>query len=156
MQPSGEYYRARSNGPMLDLWPEAHDAKRYAGPYPVVAHPPCTRWCSLARLVASQHPKDPAYAVGADSGCFRAALKAVRQWGGVLEHPAYSLACSKYKLTRPAAGGGWLNEREWVCELSQAAYGHQGRKLTWLLFVGRRPPFELDWSRPPARRRSCR
>ena len=37
--------------------------------------------------------------------------------------------------------------REWVCQVAQAAYGHRARKLTWLLYGGRRLP-ELDWSVP--------
>ena len=89
--------------------------------------------------------------IGADGGTFKSALAAVRKWGGVLEHPAFSRAWPVFKLVRPKRGGGWtrVNDREWVCEVSQAAYGHRGRKLTWLLYVGRCPPPDLDWSRPP-------
>lgn len=65
----------------VDVWGEDRDARLYAGPYPVVAHPPCARWCALAPLNAAMH----GYAIGDDGGCFEAALAAVEKWGGVLD-----------------------------------------------------------------------
>lgn len=133
----------------VDPWDEERDARLYAGPHPVVAHPPCARWCRLAKFVQHQYPDKR---VGEDGGCFEAALLAVRTFGGVLEHPAWSMAWAAFGLPRPSRGG-WIesmwNRGEWVTEVSQVAYGHLAQKRTWLLFVGSAPA-ALDWSEPPA------
>lgn len=94
--------------PNVDPWDKARDARLYAGPHPVVAHPPCSRWCRLAGLVEARwgHKR------GDGGGCFAAALAAVRRWGGVLEHPAYSDAWVAFGLPRPDRHGGWFGG-EW-------------------------------------------
>lgn len=133
--------------PGVDLWDEQRDARRYAGPHPVVAHPPCARWCKLAKFSAARHGR----AVGDDGGTFAAALAAVRRWGGVLEHPAWTLAWPRFGLpTPPARGWGrsMLAPVEWVCEVAQSAYGHEARKLTWLMLVALEPPTDTRWARP--------
>lgn len=132
----------------VDVWDVTRDARTYAGPHPVVAHPPCSRWCQLAHVNQKRYGQR----VGDDGGCFAAALASVRRWGGVLEHPAFSYAWPAFNLPRPRRFG-WTRDLvtgEWVCEVSQAAYGHAARKLTWLLYVGDAPPPQLDWSRPAA------
>lgn len=63
----------------VDPWDEARDARQYAGPWPVVAHPPCQRW---GRLWHGSTRKPHQFKLGDDAGCFAAALAAVRQWGG--------------------------------------------------------------------------
>src|SRR3546814_6498917 len=70
--------------PGVDPWDETRDARRYAGPWPVVAHPPCQRWGRYWNGGPSARVKCK---LGDDNGCFGAALAAVRRWGGVLEHP---------------------------------------------------------------------
>lgn len=129
----------------VEPWDEQRDARLYAGPWPVVVHPPCARWCRLAKLVESLGGA----AVGDDGGTFAAALASVRAWGGVLEHPAWSMAWAVHGLIRPPAFG-WARTTDgsWVCEVAQAAYGHRAPKLTWLYYVGDPPPPPLDWSRP--------
>lgn len=133
--------------PDVDPWDVRRDARLYAGSAPVVAHPPCARWCRLAGLVEARYPT---LRRGEDGGTFAAALRSVRQWGGVLEHPAFSDAWSAYDLVPPTAFG-WTREafgNGWVCEVSQTPYGHRAQKLTWLYYVGVVPPPPLNWSRP--------
>lgn len=128
--------------PNVDPWDEARDARKYAGPHPVVAHPPCSRWCRLAGLVEARwgHKR------GDDGGCFEAALRAVRTFGGVLEHPAYSDAFAKFELPIPQAGGGWQRGicGGWSCHVEQGRYGHRAKKATWLYAFGVVPP-TLRW-----------
>ena len=131
---------ARLNG--VELWDEKRDARTYPGPHPVVAHPPCSRWCRLAGLVEARwgHKR------GEDGGCFAAALDAVRKWGGVLEHPAYTDAWAAFGLCRPPRQGGWLGDLwgGWVCHVEQGRYGHPAKKATWLYAVGCQLPI-LRW-----------
>lgn len=135
--------------PNVDVWDEARDARLYDGPWPVVAHPPCNHWCQLASVNAARYTT---FKIGDDGGCFAAALRAVRTFGGVLEHPAYSLAWLEFGLPVPGHGG-WtqsINDAGWTTALSQVAYGHDARKRTWLYAVGCDLP-TLNWSEPPAR-----
>jgi hypothetical protein len=133
--------------PDVDCWPEDRDARLYAGPHPCVAHPPCQRWSMLANVVQSRYPH---LRVGADGGCFASALASVRKWGGVLEHPAESMAWPAHGLPRPSRAG-WQFDSEtggWVCEVAQSAYGHRARKRTWLFYFGACPPPPLRWEKP--------
>lgn len=114
---------------------EKRDARSYVGELPVIAHPPCQRWCRLAGLVEARwgHKR------GEDGGLFAFALETLRRVGGVLEHPAYSDAWAAYGLPRPPTGGGWVpgaNPGEWTCYVEQWRYGHRAKKATWLYVVG--------------------
>ncbi len=133
--------------PDVDAWPEDRDARTYAGPWPVVAHPPCASWGRYAKVKPDSRAKGPR--LGDDGGTFAAALASVRAWGGVLEHPRDSKAWAAYGLTVPPAGGGWsrsmLRPREWVCAVEQGHYGHAAQKPTWLLYVGDVEPPPLVW-----------
>lgn len=129
--------------PDVDPWDEARDARRYAGPWPVVAHPPCERWGRYA--TGGPNPRARRREVGDDAGCFAAALNAVEAYGGVLEHPAATKAFAHFGLDRPPLAGGWARSRAgWVCHVEQGQYGHPARKATWLYAVGPKPP-ELLW-----------
>lgn len=128
--------------PGVDPWDEQRDALLYQGPHPVVAHPPCTRWCRLAGLVEARY----GYKKGEDGGLFEFALNAVRQHGGILEHPAYSAAWSKYDLPVPSRYGGWQKGfcGGWSCQVEQGRYGHPAKKATWLYAYGTELP-SLRW-----------
>jgi hypothetical protein len=133
--------------PDVDPWPESRDARTYAGPLPVVAHPPCQRWgrlgaCNYARW-GGEHNRP-----GNDAGCFASALASVRHWGGVLEHPAKSHAWDTFGLTKPQPGRWTPSGDGWTCEVWQSAYGHKANKATWLYYHGAVPPADARWDRP--------
>ncbi len=132
VDPRGAY----ANLPGVDPWDEKRDARNYAGPWPVVAHPPCQRWCRLAGFVEARW----GYKRGDDGGTFLAALNAVRTWGGVLEHPAYSKAWDAFALPKPARRSiGWTAPDAHggrSCYVEQQAYGHAAKKATWLYACG--------------------
>ncbi len=129
--------------PDVELWDEARDARLYPGPHAVVAHPPCARWCKLAAVVEARYPQ---HRQGEDGGVFAAALAAVRRWGGVLEHPAYSKAWPRYGLLNPPHSGGWVRDLHggWTCHVEQGLYGHPASKATWLYAFGLGPP-SMRW-----------
>lgn len=111
---------------VTDWWDEARDARLYAGPNPVVAHPPCGPWGRLRHLSKHDSPALAPHAVDQ-----------VRRWGGVLEHPRFSLLWEHCQLPRPdelpdAFGGRCY-------EVSQCDFGHPARKMTWLYVVGALP-----------------
>lgn len=144
VQPDGCY----ADLPFIDAWDAERDARGYGGPMPVVAHPPCQLWGSLANVNYSrwggEHNKP-----GNDGGCFAAAVKAVQTCGGVLEHPAQSRAFRAHGLAVPD-GSGWQATIDggWVCEVWQSAYGHRANKATWLYYHGGPLPLQLRWNRP--------
>jgi len=134
--------------PDVDPWDIVRDARQYAGPHPVVAHPPCQRW---GRFWHGSTRKPHQFKLGDDDGCFAAALASVRRWGGVLEHPADSHAWSHFGIRPPKRHAGWMDTQErgglaWTCYVEQGHYGHMSRKPTWLYAVGCDMP-DLDWSK---------
>lgn len=141
VQTNGSYYGL----PGVDPWDEKRDARLYDGPHPVVAHPPCARWCRLAGFCESRYGlkrRD-------DGGCFASALASVRRWGGVLEHPAYSAAWRTYGINNPPAWGGWGAadfQGGWTCYVEQGRYGHPAKKATWLYANGAELP-SLRWGK---------
>ncbi|WP_310530761.1 hypothetical protein [Novosphingobium sp.] len=136
VQTGGAYF----NLPGVEPWDEVRDARKYDGPWPVVAHPPCQRWGKMwfgqplaVKLTGERKIK------GDDDGCFEAALASARKWGGLIEHPWGSHAWPHFGLNVPPREGGWVNadfQGGWTCCVEQRAYGHYARKPTLLLVYG--------------------
>jgi hypothetical protein len=130
--------------PQVEAWDIGRDARKYEGPWPVVAHPPCQRW---GRFWHGSTRRPHQFKLGDDGGCFESALTAVRRWGGVLEHPCDSQAWRAFGLNAPPRGGRWIQADfcgGWTCYVEQGFYGHFSRKPTWLYAVARNLP-ELRW-----------
>lgn len=108
--------------PDVDPWDIERDARMYAGPHPVVAHPPCGPWSELRHLYK-----------GDEHDCADFALRAVRRYGGVMEHPLRSTYWRRSGIVEPgnfdAAGG-------FTVDVEQVSWGHVARKPTRLYFVG--------------------
>jgi hypothetical protein len=145
VQESGCYFNLEG----VDPYDITRDARLYAGPHPVVAHPPCERW---GRYWSGGPSAKVRRLKGDDGGCFAAALKSVRQWGGVLEHPKDSSAWAAFGLNKPPFAGGWVKADEvggFTCCVHQGFYGHRAPKATWLYAKGVDLP-DLRWGRAPS------
>jgi len=147
---NGSYF----NLPGVDPWDEKRDARNYAGPHPVVAHPPCQRWGKMwfgqpltVKRTGERKKK------GDDGGCFKSALDAVRLYSGVLEHPKGSHAWDHFGINRPPSKGGWISAGAiggFTCCIEQGRYGHYARKPTWLYAYNVMLP-ELLWGESEAK-----
>lgn len=136
--------------PGVDPWDEERDARLYAGPWPVVAHPPCERWGRYWHGGPSAKVRRQ---LGDDGGCFASALASVRRWGGVLEHPEASHAWRAHGLNTPPRFGGWVVadfDGGWTCCVEQGHYGHPARKATWLYACGLPELPSLIWGESAA------
>ncbi len=123
VDPRGPYPKM----PGVECWDEVRDARTYQGPHPIVAHPPCGAYSRLRHFNKHQ-PRD----------CALIAVQQVRQWGGVLEHPASSTLWQELSL--PIPDGFFLDEYGgWSIQVDQVAWGHRARKRTWLYIVGVSP-----------------
>jgi len=134
----------------VDAWAKARDAREYSGSWPVVAHPDCKRWGRMAKGGPAAPNTEK---IGDDKGCFAHALWAVRTFGGVIEHPADSLAWDWFGIMLPPDAGGWVWADKyggWTCHVEQGHYGHFARKPTWLYAAKVDLP-SLIWGKSPQR-----
>jgi hypothetical protein len=107
----------------VDAWTKDRDAKRYDGTAPVVAHPDCGPWSKLRHLCTKQDPE-----------CGPRAVEQVRQWGGILEHPAHSLLWDHCRLPIPHGLPDEYGGRSYL--VHQVKWGHSCTKPTWLYVMG--------------------
>jgi hypothetical protein len=106
---------------LLEEWyDETRDARTYAGPWPVVAHPPCGPWGALRHMVVPNRARREQ-----DAALGPIAIQQVQRWGGVLEQP---------KGSKLFAHCG-VDPRE-CFTVEQVQWGHVARKATWLYVVG--------------------
>jgi hypothetical protein len=105
-----------------NCYDEARDARTYAGPWPVVAHPPCGNWSALRHLAGDCHKW-----LGPQ------AVDQVRLYGGVLEHPARSGLFYHCRLPIPEELPDGFGGRTF--DVEQCDFGHPARKKTWLYCV---------------------
>lgn len=118
-----------------DCYDIQRDARTFAGPGPVVAHPPCRAWGRLRHLAKPREGERELAFLAVDF---------VRRFGGVLEHPQASRLFCEARLPLP---GGLPDEfGGFSVEVDQVHWGHRARKRTWLYLVGCAP---LDLSPPP-------
>lgn len=112
-----------------DVWDQERDALKWAGGAPVIAHPPCKLWGGLRAFAKSDNPE-----LERSFGTW--SIDQVREFGGVLEHPARSTLW-KGRLPRPSEGrdkhGGY------TVPIAQWWFGHRAEKWTWLYICGIEP-----------------
>lgn len=114
--------------PDVECWPASRDARRYNGPHPVVAHPPCRAW-GRYKSRSKHPPNEPELAL--------LAVQQVSAYGGILEHPWSS---SLWRIADLSAGV--------LIRVDQGWWGHQAPKATGLFMVGIQPG---DFDLPPPR-----
>jgi hypothetical protein len=112
-----------SAGEPLDCWDEERDAMKWPGGNPIVAHPPCRLFSALSHMSSAPvEEKRLAYW----------AVDQVRQYGGVLEHPARSKLWRDEILPLPGESDQWGIS----VSLPQFWFNHPGMKWTWLYICG--------------------
>jgi len=139
--------------PDVEAWDEKRDARRYPGPFPVVAHPPCSGWGTHATS---------GRASTSSNDCGSAAWDALMLWGGVIEQPYRSTLfrdvagldlygyATAWKLGR-TPWGQWLpvgnptgGRGLWVTRIKQGDWGFESPKATLLVCNIE------QWSTPPS------
>jgi hypothetical protein len=101
------------------VYDERRDARMYAGPHPVVAHPPCGPWGRLKHLCTSAEYDKPLGPLAIDQ---------VRRCGEVVEQPYGSTLFEACDV-----------DFSHVYDVEQCQWGHPARKRTLLYVIGLTP-----------------
>ena len=119
----------------VDCWDIERDAINWPGGNSIVAHPPCRAWGKLSGF-ANPRPGEKQLAIKS--------IELIREWGGVLEHPAASRLWNEINLPLPGKYdeyGGFS-----IC-IDQFWFGHKAQKKTLLYICGCRqsdfPPIPM-------------
>ena len=156
----------------VNIWVDGHahtneardhgDARKYDGPWSIVAHPPCRHWGRLRHLAkvvcrnpyckmemrAGEVAEDGSCpfceSIGetidwGDRDCAPRAVEQVRKYGGLLEHPAGSKLWDACGLPKPFGSTRASTLDPFggrTFEVDQCEWGHVARKRTWLYLVG--------------------
>jgi len=108
----------------IECYDIERDARIYAGPYPVIAHPPCRAWGHLKGL-AKPRPGEKDLAL--------LAVQQVFEYGGVLEHPSGSSLFKEPRLLST------LGPDTFFMSVNQHWWGHKAEKRTLLYISGITP-----------------
>jgi hypothetical protein len=114
--------------PGVDVWDAERDARRWPGGCQLVAHPPCRAWGRLRHMAKPRHDEKALALYAVDR---------VREFGGVLEHPAHSTLWDAANLPKPGEPADIFGG--WTLPVSQSWWGHRAEKATWFYIVGLRP-----------------
>ena len=110
--------------PVCDVYDKQRDARTFPGGMPVIAHPPCRAWATLAHF-AKPEPGEKELA--------NWSVKQVRANGGILEHPRRSRLWPEMGLplgSQVDAYGGF------TVSINQSWFGHKAQKATLLYVCG--------------------
>ena len=119
----------------VDCYDIDRDATTWPGGSPVIAHPPCRLWSSLAHM--STAPLE-------EKELTPWAVEQVRRWGGVFEHPQRS------QIWRTLPKPWRCDEFGMTIECDQWHWGHVASKPTRLYVCGvaKIPPIPIRFGSP--------